>query len=249
MAPRRTAHHARIADALRLRIHAGELPPGAELPSYRTLAGEYGTSIGVVQDAVAALQLEHLVYTVPGKGAYVSDSRRAVGTPRGYARQRRISGAWRNPEPHTVTSADVRTQPLYVAQVLGLEPGAAFVRRETITVDPDGAPQRLAVHWFPETYTTAIPELLATEPLPDEPLALIEGRTGHGATEFEEHAEARHPKDKRERDALGLTATDPVHAVVAVFIDRNAVPVMYVEWIDPPGREIVVRGRLDADED
>jgi DNA-binding GntR family transcriptional regulator len=77
---RRTARGtwARIADALRERISAGDPPPGSLLPSEAALSGEYGVVRNTVRRALAALEGEGLIQTLPGRGRVVC----AGGEPR-----------------------------------------------------------------------------------------------------------------------------------------------------------------------
>lgn len=64
----REANYVRLARRLRSRMKAGELKEG-KLPSFRSLAGEFGVSIGVVQRAMELLRQESLVKIQHGKAA------------------------------------------------------------------------------------------------------------------------------------------------------------------------------------
>jgi GntR family transcriptional regulator len=61
-----------LAALLRGRIEAGELPPGARLPSIVSLAQEYGLAVTTVQKAVGALKDDGLIVTSP-MGTFVSE--------------------------------------------------------------------------------------------------------------------------------------------------------------------------------
>src|SRR5215218_2140834 len=61
----------RIADELRRAILAGELAPGALLPSERALAREHGTARNTARQAIAILQAEGLVDAQHGRGVFV----------------------------------------------------------------------------------------------------------------------------------------------------------------------------------
>src|SRR5215469_13133453 len=65
--------HQRVTDSLRDRITAGELPPGAFMPSERELAAQWGYTRETVRKALAALQREGLITGGP---------RRTVADPR-----------------------------------------------------------------------------------------------------------------------------------------------------------------------
>jgi DNA-binding GntR family transcriptional regulator len=62
----------RVADDLRSRIAAGELPVGSAIPSTAKLREGYGVSITVVRAAVAQLREAGLVVGYAGKGVFVT---------------------------------------------------------------------------------------------------------------------------------------------------------------------------------
>lgn len=61
----------RVVTGLKRKILAGELPPGAKLPSESELIAEYGVSRTVVREAVTRLRAEGLVETFRGRGSFV----------------------------------------------------------------------------------------------------------------------------------------------------------------------------------
>ena len=63
-----------VADDLRRKIAAGELPLGSAIPSTAQLGELYGVSTTVVRAAVAQLRDEGLVVGHPGKGVFVSST-------------------------------------------------------------------------------------------------------------------------------------------------------------------------------
>lgn len=65
-----TRAHRVVAD-LKSRILAGELPPGAKLPSESELIDQYAVSRTVVREAVSRLAAEGLVETFQGRGSFV----------------------------------------------------------------------------------------------------------------------------------------------------------------------------------
>jgi DNA-binding GntR family transcriptional regulator len=72
----------RIASDLRRRIQAGDLPPGARLPSSRALAHELGVSRNTIVHAYETLASEGLVVTRIGSGTRVRGPRRPRLDPR-----------------------------------------------------------------------------------------------------------------------------------------------------------------------
>jgi DNA-binding GntR family transcriptional regulator len=63
--------YARIADALRQRLADGDPPPGELMPSESALCQEYGVVRNTVRRALAALEAEGLIETLPGRGRIV----------------------------------------------------------------------------------------------------------------------------------------------------------------------------------
>jgi GntR family transcriptional regulator len=62
-----------LAAILRARIEAGELVPGAVVPSEATLVQEYGLARETVRRTVKLLREEGYVFTVAGRGTYVAE--------------------------------------------------------------------------------------------------------------------------------------------------------------------------------
>jgi DNA-binding GntR family transcriptional regulator len=60
--------YARIAEALRQRLAKGDPAPGERLPSEAALCAEYGVVRNTVRRALADLEAEGLIETLPGRG-------------------------------------------------------------------------------------------------------------------------------------------------------------------------------------
>src|SRR5262245_36664569 len=73
-APRSLTHA--LIERLTDQITAGELKPGAQLPTEQELIAATGVSRTVVREAVAALRAEGLVITRQGVGAFVAQTPR-----------------------------------------------------------------------------------------------------------------------------------------------------------------------------
>jgi GntR family transcriptional regulator len=61
-----------LADRLRAAIESGELAANDQIPSLHQLAGQTGLAVSTVQKAIRALELDNLIYTVAGRGAFVT---------------------------------------------------------------------------------------------------------------------------------------------------------------------------------
>jgi DNA-binding GntR family transcriptional regulator len=67
------APYLQLADALRARIEAGEIPPGRKVPSQMELEQESGLSRNTVKKALDVLKNEGLLITAPGRGLFVTE--------------------------------------------------------------------------------------------------------------------------------------------------------------------------------
>lgn len=69
------------ADQLREDIRAGRLKPGDRLPSSREMRETLGIANATVHAALRVLRDEGLIYSVQGRGTYVSDKPAATAAP------------------------------------------------------------------------------------------------------------------------------------------------------------------------
>lgn len=65
--------YVRIVDAIERAIAAGELAPGARLPSIRELCAQYGVGATTVKTALGILEDRGRVVTRQGAGTYVAE--------------------------------------------------------------------------------------------------------------------------------------------------------------------------------
>lgn len=110
-----TRAHRVVAD-LKDRILAGELPPGAKLPSESELIARYQVSRTVIREAVSRLAAEGLVETFQGRGSFV------LSVP--------------PPSTFTVESAAIRNHHDVLAMIdfrIGVECEAAALAAQRIT--------------------------------------------------------------------------------------------------------------------
>lgn len=98
MSPRDTAWgaYSQIAETIRRRIANGDYTPGSRLPSEATLCEEFGVVRNTVRRALAALETDGLIQTLPGMGRVIlqADQGGAAETP-ALPQYRRISDALR----------------------------------------------------------------------------------------------------------------------------------------------------------
>jgi DNA-binding GntR family transcriptional regulator len=66
------ASYLQIADKIRAAINAGEVQAREQLPSQREIEEQAEVAMKTVQKAIQLLEREHYVYTVPGRGTFVT---------------------------------------------------------------------------------------------------------------------------------------------------------------------------------
>lgn len=221
-----------IQDHYRSQILNGTLPEGARLPSISAIAEEWGVAAATAAKAVSGLQVEGYVYSSTqgsfatlGKGAQsahdrIEAIRRGADMPTGHRVQ--------------ITAGEVIPAPVYVAELLGLDPaGAQVARREWITFN-DQNPMRLSVSWYAGALVEVVPQLGTTDD--GDPLAWIAQATQRRPSEGRDYLEAREA-DVREAKALGIKPGDAVLAGAHIWSDTDGV-VEYGEWVLPRKRVV-----------
>jgi len=158
----------RVADDLRKKIVAGDLPPHARLPSQARIREEYGVSDTVALEARKVLMAEGLVEGRSGSGTYVREQpvpRRLMRTgyhPRGESspfRQEqgddRVSGTWDCGSEQEEASPEI-------AERLRVEPGERVMRTRYL-FRAAGEPVMLSTSWEPLAVTGRTPVMLPEE--------------------------------------------------------------------------------------
>lgn len=136
-----------IAAELRADIMAGDLAPGAKLPSTAELMNTYGTHGATIQNALGILKAEGYLEGQPGRGVYVRPSQQRTITPADYATpavpgqpyawiaaaaERGQRGAYRLLDVGEVPA------PVQVAAAFSIEPGTPVVHRAMVgTIDDE----------------------------------------------------------------------------------------------------------------
>jgi GntR family transcriptional regulator len=148
-----TPPYQQIAADLRRKIAGGEFGPGAKLPSERELAAQYGVSRPTARLAVAALQSDGQVVSVPGRGAFVRERPvvRTLGldlaerrAPRGY-----FAPGDEGLLPTTSTTTIMRGPiPGHLAPYLHLQPDEETIIRDRL-LSAEDHPLGKATSYFP----------------------------------------------------------------------------------------------------
>lgn len=75
----KTPAYRQLADAIRDAISSGELEARQPIPSLTQLVGQTGLAMSTVQKAIRELEREHYVYTVSGRGTFVTPRNHEAG--------------------------------------------------------------------------------------------------------------------------------------------------------------------------
>jgi GntR family transcriptional regulator len=222
----------RIADELRHAIEHGELPPGAQLPSERQLAQDYGTARNTAREAIRLLTEAGLVTAEQGRGAFVRRSAPLIrlGNDR-YSPKYRESGLspfllecakQGKTGRFEVLSIDQIQAPAEVADRLRLpETGQAVLRRENVFyADADPVHRVTTYIAWPIAEGTGLLNPDVGHPYGIH--GILEER-GHTMTRLREEVSARMPTTDEARH-LRLSPGVPVLDVLHTSIDQDGDP-------------------------
>ena len=230
--------YVQIHDHYRSRIQDGADLPRQLLPTLREIAAEFNVSPETAQKAVTMLKASGLVITTH-KGTFVADDLHLERTP---AERLTRHAEDTNGEQVEVTAAGIVPAPIYVAEILSIDPGALVLRREEIT-RRDGRARMLAVDWVPGFAKDLCAQLLECVPIEGGTIHAIERLTGR-RTAFTRDALRGRGADKREADALGVAVGTPILAGVHRWLDADGGILLYGEWVLPPDTVICYSGEL-----
>ncbi len=222
----------RIAAELRAAIDAGELAPGARLPSERELAQRYGAARNTARQAIRLLAESGLVIAEHGRGVFVRPATTLIrlGNDR-YSPRHRDTGL----SPFLiecakqgklgrfeVLSIDRMVPPPDVAARLNLSSKAKSVLRRENVFWADADPVQRVTTWIP--WAIAQGTGLLQEDVPHEYgiHGVLEER-GHTMARIADEIAARMPTPD-ERTHLQLPPGVPVLDVLHTSLDQDGVP-------------------------
>ena len=137
--------HEQITGQLREQMENGTLPPGAQVPSSRALAEQWGCSRVTASDALRALARDGLILDRKGLGFFVTDTPVARPAGRRTAGSARIEGAL----PFKILGRPgYLIPPLRVAAALGVAEGDEALARTRLLHLPSGEPVSVVTAWF-----------------------------------------------------------------------------------------------------
>lgn len=216
-----------IADELRREIK--DTQPGARLPSGTVLMERFGVARNTIQNAVDQLRAEGLVFSVTGRGWFVSERKPVIRLARnrlsaaertagrGTFMSDAATGGW---QPAVTVKIYRTAVPTEIAALLEIEPGTDVVVRDRI-MRADGETVQLAASYIPLEVAEAA-HLEVTDTGPGGMYARIE-EAGMQLTHFTELVGARPPRP-RETDLLQIPTAQPVIELTRVaYVGDRAV--------------------------
>ena len=244
----------RIADDLRAQIRAGELTPGAKLPSETRLAEEHATSVPTVRQALALLQAEGMIEKEHGRGNYVRRPRRMVNrsNDRHQWEKDRVSADLEERSSSGTTERDTGLEvdalvfsakytrveaDAEIAESLAVEQGAPVLERLYRTRHQDErAPFNLVRSYMPIDLIEGNPDLLdeTNEPWPGGTQNQLH-TVGVELDRVVERVTAR-PPTAEESEELDLSAGIAVMVIEKSSIDTNGRVADWSEIVLPGDR-------------
>ncbi|WP_329027624.1 GntR family transcriptional regulator [Streptomyces sp. NBC_00690] len=228
--PRETPY-LQVADALRVRIKAGEWVVGDKLPSRARFAEEYGVGQSVAQRAMERLIIEGLLEGRAGSGTYVRRPRERLRMVRSRHRERRGGSPFRaDMREHGraggwESRSEARTPaPDHIAERLAIDPGESCVltRYEFLA---DGLPVQLSESWEPMAITGDTPIVLP-EMGPLAGAGVVDRMRSIGV-DVETAVEVPRPARATQEQAnlLGISVGDLITIIERTYYDAQGRPV------------------------
>ena len=223
-----------VANHYRDLIVSGSLSAGAELPSERQLASEWGISRPTATRALAALRNLGLVEARQGAGTFVRGQVRLNrGARDRYLRSRDAGRIYGPGERAEIVDARLATPPQWITSELGLAEGSPAIRRERVTFT-DEVPSEVSTSWFDASLGEVARDLLEPERIRAGTVAYVAQATGRTPAHAKDQLAAR-LATAEERRRLRLPArTAAVLAVRHVVYDDRDRAMEAVEAAYPP---------------
>ena len=167
--------HEQITEQLRDQMEDGTLPAGAQVPSSRALADQWGCSRVTASEALRALARDGLIVDRKGLGFFVTDTPVARPAGRQTAGTTRVEGAL----PFRVLGRPgYQIPPPRVAAALGIAEGEDAFSRTRLLHLPSGEPVSVVTAWFTRGIAERCELLHRTAPIPGGTTRHIIARTG-----------------------------------------------------------------------
>jgi GntR family transcriptional regulator len=235
-----------IADDLRLKIEAGELAPGAQLPTELELREQYEASRNTIRDAIKRLTALGIVETKPGQGTFVvqtinplvtilTDNSKGgiVGGSATYLSEVSESHRIRIPRS-TLPKIEIQAAPDEIARRLRIEPGTQVISRHQQRFI-DEIPWSLQTSYYLMDFVAQAPRLLIPEDMPKGVVSYLEEAMGIKQVGYRDWITARTP-DSNEQSFFRIAHDATVFEIFRTGFDETETPVRLTVTIFPADR-------------
>lgn len=96
-----------IINGVKRLIFTGALSPGDQMPSVRQLASDLGINANTVQKAYQMLEAEGVLYSLPARGSFVSDSKELLWEERKKEIYARLDSAVKEAAEFGISQEDI----------------------------------------------------------------------------------------------------------------------------------------------
>lgn len=235
----------RIADDLRARIQAGELGPGAKLPTEQTLTTEHAVTRATVRQAIQVLINEGLVVSERPRGHFVREIERLTYRPQKEWRKRPAfpeldqfmdEQVELGREPSQTIAVELAEAPDDVGRRLALPDRSTVVVRKRVRY-LDGVPFNTNDSYYPLDLVQGS-EIMLPADIGRGANAVL-GELGVEQTHAVDEIEVRMPTpDEASRLEIGLGVPVAMHRVTGYTADGR--PVRVVRNVLPGDRHVII---------
>jgi GntR family transcriptional regulator len=194
-----------IADQLRRLIESGELEAGMQIPTEDQLMGQFHTSRNTVRGALRELTMRGLVYTLHGKGTFVSerptpivitltsDPETGRGGGEGLVYTAEVAASGRKPELRDLVVGLRRARPAIARSLEIPEEAEVIFRQEGGYVD--GLRWSRQTSYYPRRLEVPAPRLLGTSDISEGAVAYL-AEVGISQEGYQDSIEWRAPDEE-----------------------------------------------------
>ena len=194
-----------IADQLRRLIESGELEAGMQIPTEDQLMGQFHTSRNTVRGALRELTTRGLVYTLHGKGTFVSerpapivitltsDPETGRGGGEGLVYTAEVAASGRKPELRDLVVGFRRARPAIARSLEIPEEAEVIFRQEDGYVD--GLRWSRQTSYYPRSLEVRAPRLLGTSDISEGAVAYL-AEVGISQEGYQDSIEWRAPDEE-----------------------------------------------------
>ena len=194
-----------IADQLRRLIESGELEAGMQIPTEDQLMGQFHTSRNTVRGALRELTTRGLVYTLHGKGTFVSerpapivitltsDPETGRGGGEGLVYTAEVAASGRKPELRDLVVGFRRARPAIARSLEIPEEAEVIFRQEDGYVD--GLRWSRQTSYYPRSLEVRAPQLVGTSDISEGVVAYL-AEVGISQEGYQDSIEWRAPDEE-----------------------------------------------------